>query len=50
MGFHVEGRLCCEHVAFQSRSYVIGGIDPDFRELLFAAEHAMDALASSGRF
>ncbi len=24
--------------------YVIGGIDPDFRELLFAAGHAMDAV------
>jgi hypothetical protein len=23
--------------------YVIGGLDPDFRELLFAAGHAMDA-------
>jgi hypothetical protein len=31
------------HVGLSVEDYVIGGIDPDFRELLFAAGHAMDA-------
>jgi hypothetical protein len=31
------------HVVLSVEDYVIGGIDPDFRELLFAAGHAMDA-------
>jgi hypothetical protein len=31
------------HVGLSVEEYVIGGIDPDFRELLFAAGHAMDA-------
>jgi hypothetical protein len=31
------------HVGLSLENYVIGGIDPDFRELLFAAGHAMDA-------
>jgi hypothetical protein len=31
------------HAGLSVEDYVIGGIDPDFRELLFAAGHAMDA-------
>jgi hypothetical protein len=31
------------HAGLSIEDYVIGGIDPDFRELLFAAGHAMDA-------
>jgi hypothetical protein len=31
------------HVGLSVEDYVIGGIDPDFRELLFAAGHVMDA-------
>jgi hypothetical protein len=31
------------HAGLSVEDYAIGGIDPDFRELLFAAGHAMDA-------
>jgi hypothetical protein len=31
------------HAGLSVEDYVIGGMDPDFRELLFAAGHAMDA-------
>lgn len=31
------------HAGLSLEDYVIGGIDPDYRELLFAAGHAMDA-------
>ena len=31
------------HSGLSVEDYVIGGLDPDFRELLFAAGHAMDA-------
>src|SRR5580704_6170459 len=31
------------HAGLSVEDYVIGGMDPDFREVLFAAGHAMDA-------
>jgi hypothetical protein len=42
-------RFAAGHAGLSVEDYVIGGIDSDFAELLFAAGHAMDPLASSGR-
>jgi hypothetical protein len=42
--FTWKDAAAAEHSRLLIEDYVIGGMDPDFRELLFAVGHAMDAV------